>query len=39
MEDARMAFASTMGKKDISPATAISKRIAIAILEERTVQE
>jgi signal transduction histidine kinase len=39
IEDTRRAFASTVGKEDILPATAIRKRITIASLEEGTIQD
>jgi hypothetical protein len=39
IEDVRNAFASTMGKEDILPATVIRKRTTIASLEEAIIQE
>jgi hypothetical protein len=39
IEVVKKAFASTVGKEDISPATAIRRRITIASLEEEITQE
>jgi hypothetical protein len=39
IEGKRRAFASTVGKGDISPVTAIRKRTTIGSQEEGTIQE